>query len=242
MPRAAKAAPAAEEKHDERPDLIVLEHPRRKPNQPPEESYTPVGSVEAVRKAGKNLRAVPTCAVGGEEHGELRGCRFGKECAQGMFGLPENGGFGPKSPQPDTPGTRPHYIGFYHATKEGLEHADVAPCFTFMNGLWDRYLNQDRTGELIEIIAQEGETIMRTDRGSNQPGATAGDQTIWEEDVEVVVPTFPDYEPNVGRRLAAAGARKSRNRIAAERRREKVKQRMAERFGGTEKEPEDAKP
>lgn len=112
----------------------------------------PLGTPDELRKEGLSLTLVGSCAPPDKMTRTL-GCQYYEQC---IFRYRKNGGFrdaGPKN------------IGYFHQTHEGTQIENEGSCHFFMARLYDRQWAGERdrrdglNGEIIEIIAQEGETI-----------------------------------------------------------------------------------
>lgn len=125
--------------------------------QTPLEALFPTGTPAELKKLGHNLREVHSCAI--PEDGRIRGCPFAFDCALRKFGNPDEGGFGPPDVEPGTPGQGPRNVGYFLQTQEGSSMEDYMRCSAYMTVLFNREQKQDETGEVIMVIAQEGERI-----------------------------------------------------------------------------------
>lgn len=112
----------------------------------------PEGTLAEVIKEGLNPKMVASCHP---ETRDVKGCRNYHNC---IFALTANGGFRDSGPRK---------IGYYHKTHEGVEVENHSTCAWFMQHMFDRMEDgiRDRRrglqGEIIEIIAQEGEMVLR---------------------------------------------------------------------------------
>lgn len=122
------------------------------------EALYATGTPAELRIIGHDVRRVHSCAIPNPEGG-IRGCAHATECALRMFGLADEGGFGPQNDLPGTPGNGPKYVGYYLETQEGDAKEDFIRCSAWMTALYNRYQDQEKTGETLLIVAQEGEPI-----------------------------------------------------------------------------------
>jgi hypothetical protein len=116
----------------------------------------PIGTPEELRDAGYDVKDIASCAE--VERGKVRGCPMAEQCA---FDRPGSGGFKFKS--------GPHYIGFRIIDPaDGTAMQDVTMCHNYVltlqkradAGAAQRRVSNGRRGEIIRVIAQEGEEIV----------------------------------------------------------------------------------
>ena len=120
-----------------------------------EYTSVPQGTMTEVRAKGLDPRKVPSCAVPVE--GQVKGCTFAERCATQFFGLPEFGGFGPKSPMPGSEGEGHEYITYDFTDRaSGTRLQNCLHCYAFMAGMGDRYENQRKTGDRVVILGGPG--------------------------------------------------------------------------------------
>lgn len=156
----------------------------------PEDSPTVEYSLAEVRRMGLDPATIRSCAV--PKEGDVKGCEFAERC---VFGRPENGGFGPKSNVPGTPGEGPEFVGVYNEDKAtGRAVHDFKACTAFMAGGFDRYRQQDQTGDVIIITGGPGSKVAQeyylpADPNSNKTGNVK--MVLKEETREV--PRFRDW-------------------------------------------------
>jgi len=115
---------------------------------------SPIGTLDELRKQGINPALVGSCA---RPSAGVRGCQHHENC---IFRFRRFGGF-----RDDPGGAR--NIGYFLQTHEGNKKEAVASCHFFMQRLYDRMRAGERdrqdgkNGEIIQVIAQEGEIIHR---------------------------------------------------------------------------------
>lgn len=178
----------------------------------PEESPTVQYSLNEVRRLGLDPASVRSCAV--PKDGDVKGCEFAARC---IFGRVENGGFGPKSNVPGTPGEGPEFIGVYNEDKAtGRAVHDHKLCTAFMAGGYDRYRQQEETGDTIIITGGPGSKVAKefylpADKNSNK----TGDVRMVLNEVTEEVPKFREWRD---------GTHDTSRREQALRVREKVRQ------------------
>lgn len=198
------------------------------------EALFATGTPAELRKLGHDLRTVHSCAIPNIEGG-VRGCPHAVECSKRMFGIADEGGFGPESAEPGTPGQGPKYVGYYLQTQEGDEKEDFIRCSAWMGALFNRYVDQEKTGETLLIVAQEGEPIEILEKVPAEPRTCnkSNNIVLLEEMKQILVPVHPRPE-ELDRR---AGFRKG----AKEARRQRMLQRRRARAGFDDApEPDDA--
>lgn len=112
---------------------------------------SPAGTLDEIRKAGLDPRVVGCChpKVGNG----IAGCAYYERC---IFRFRKNGGFRDQGPK---------NVGYFLRTHEGNQKEDENSCHWFMSRLDDRRFAGERDrreglqGEIIEVVAQEGEVI-----------------------------------------------------------------------------------
>lgn len=121
---------------------------------------SPVGTLEEVRREGLDPEKVGSCAP--PEKG-VRGCTYWKAC---RFGQARACGYRGHSPEAAFKGTLgPRYVGYYLQTTDNAQKEDDVPCFVFVGSIQYRMdqgninRQQGLPGELIEVIAHQGEPI-----------------------------------------------------------------------------------
>lgn len=120
-----------------------------------EYTAVPQGTLAEVRARGLDPRKVPCCAV--PEEGRIKGCPFAERCATEVFGLPEHGGFGPSSPMPGSEGRGYEYIAYdFTDAASGTRVQNAMQCHAWMSGLYDRWVNQRKTGDRVVILGGPG--------------------------------------------------------------------------------------
>lgn len=188
----------------------------------PESSPDVLYSLAEIHERGLDPSLVPSCAV--PKSGEVRGCPFALRC---VFGKNENGGYGPKSSLPGTGGDGPENLAVYHedaATGTALEKQ--MPCTAFMAGLYDRYVQQDRTRDVIVIVGGPGEKyqheyLMPVDPNSNK----TGDARLKLHQATAAVQPFREWRDSAldhTRREQILRMREGRRKLNQMRRMEKV--------------------
>jgi hypothetical protein len=112
----------------------------------------PIGTLDELRRENLNPALIGSCAPSSPG---VRGCQSYPNC---IFRFKKFGGFrdfGAKN------------IGYFIQTHEGNKKEDEGSCHFFMQRLYDRMRAGERdrqdgkAGEIIEVIAQEGEIIHR---------------------------------------------------------------------------------
>lgn len=202
-----------------------MESRMSKPFQNPEDSRVPVAPLRVLQEKRLNTLLIPSCAV--PEQGRVGGCQFAKECAARCFGQPRNLGFGPATDIPGTGGDGPQNLGVY--IRDGAsrtERMTEMACHTFMATLFDRWEQQNRTGDTVTIVCGEGGEIvtrhlMPVDANSNK----TGDVRMREVVEKVKVSTYPTLatqspEMEYAQAMAAIRERAERDRLLGERLRE----------------------
>lgn len=110
----------------------------------------PMGTLDELRKEGIDPATVGSCSP---QHTGVSGCPYYESC---IFRFTRNGGFRDHGPR---------NIGYFHQTHEERRVENFASCHLFMSRMRDRQQAGERDqqdgkkGEIIEIIAQEGEVI-----------------------------------------------------------------------------------
>lgn len=153
----------------------------------PTQELFATGTPSELRVLNHDLRRVKSCAIPAPG---IEGCPHALECAQRMFGLEEEGGFGPSSTEPGAPGQGPKYVGYYLETQEGDAKEDIIRCSAFMQTMFGRYTDQEKTGETILVVAQEGEEITILETVSAEPGSLKNLKQVQTEKT-IVVPAHP---------------------------------------------------
>lgn len=111
---------------------------------------TPVGTVEEIRKLNLDPKSVGTCAPLGKG---TRGCAYYEECP---FHRTKWGGFKDHGPR---------NVGYFLQTTDFKRVEGIVSCYRFVSTLLGRMKDGNRAredgknGEIIRIIAQEGEKI-----------------------------------------------------------------------------------
>jgi hypothetical protein len=153
---------------------------------------TPIGTREEIEEVGLDPRQVACCAKPGPG---APGCAQYDRC---IFRYTNNGGFRDHGPR---------NIGYYFESSEGGAKEDQCLCSVFMGCLYDRMeegaiaRRRGLRGDLIEVIAQEGEEIWRT-QIVNANAETPGAKERWVKETKpVAVSRFP----RPSERLAIAG-------------------------------------
>ena len=142
-----------------------------------EPTATPVGTPEAIAAYGESPFKWGSCAEQRSIHptlgGPLAGCPFWNEC---VFKK-----------------DRPRNVGVYIEIAEGANQQRVSSCFGYMANLHAREKQQESSGEVIAIIADEGQMIEEVVRLSADPVNCNknGNMALREEIRQVVVPKFP---------------------------------------------------
>jgi len=155
----------------------------------------PVGTPEELRAQMVGLKHVGSCAPPSKG---VRGCSRYDTC---LFRLTRYGGF--RRPETGVPAGRkpeaygPHNIRFFHQPDEGESRRDFMDCYTFMFQMAERMFageeqrRRGKPGEIIRIIAQEGQPIRRMLRVNLNEGIP-GQPHKWGKKTETIdVPKFP---------------------------------------------------
>ena len=141
----------------------------------------PIGTLDELRRENIGSAFVGSCAPASKG---VCGCDHYEKC---IFRLTKNGGFrdhGPKN------------VGFFHETHEGHRRQEFMACFSFMQTMYERMRSgiRDRedglNGEIIRIIAQEGDTIRPKHNVNLNEGTTLPHKWARKTD-PIVVPAFP---------------------------------------------------
>lgn len=171
-------------------------------------SNDPIGTPEELQEAGISPLAAGSCS---KHTAENIGCSYWSSCA---FAQQANGGFR---------GQGPRNIGYYLKIQEGNKKEDWMACFQYMHALHPREQAQDRTGEVIAIVAQEGDLVTRAFMTPEEPIINNKNGNMRMKNVveTIKVPVFPrlkESQPEIEyeRRLIA----NRKERIAAARRKE----------------------
>jgi hypothetical protein len=141
----------------------------------------PVGTPDELRREGISVAMVGSCAPPSKG---VRGCSQYDKC---IFRLTKNGGFRDQGPK---------HVGFFHETHEGHRRQEFMACFTFMQTMYERMRSgiRDREdglrGEIIRVIAQEGETIRPKLQVNLNEGTALPHKWARKTDPKVV-PPFP---------------------------------------------------
>lgn len=198
----------------------------------------PSGTPDELKQIGLDPEKHKCCAPEGEyvdtADGKIKtkGCQFwtlkdrnGRVIRECLFRLKHAGGFR---------GQGPKNVGVYVK----LGDADLAggrqrpassvivhPCFLFENNLRGRYETQRETGELIKVVAQEGQEI-EVEKFVSKPNPYAADRPIVEKVRErVKVPHFPrpieanpdvTYEQQIAADVAALMEQEREEEVNAE--------------------------
>ena len=142
-----------------------------------EPSSRPVGTPEAIHDYGESPLTWGSCyqtnAIHPKFGGPISGCPYHSDC---VFKR-----------------DRPRNCGVYVEIDSGANQQFVSSCFGYMGGLHQRAMNQEASGEVIAIIADEGEMIEETVRLSVDPVNCNknGNMAMKEVVRQVVVPPFP---------------------------------------------------
>lgn len=184
-----------------------------------EYSSVPQGTMAEVRAKGLDPRKVPCCAV--PKEGEVKGCTFADRCATQFFGLPEFGGFGPKSTLPGSEGAGHEYVAYdFTDAASGTRLQNCMHCHAWMAGMSDRYDNQRKTGDRVVILGGPGtpyvelrtETAM-VDAGDGKKVARVVTRTIDQvcpsrhaDNAQSLNTEYLDKLEDNARRIAAARA------------------------------------
>lgn len=137
---------------------------------------TPLGTIEELKEANLPLRTVPCCAPPAAGR---KGCDHYENC---IFRYTNNGGFRCVVDEygHTVAGTGPKNIGYYHRDHDGRPGEHQCSCHLYMSHLSDRMeagardVKRGLPGEIIEVIAQEGEiihetTIRRVNKNAGDP-------------------------------------------------------------------------
>lgn len=156
------------------------------------EALYATGTPDELRVLGHDLRNVHSCAIPNIDGG-VRGCPHAVECAKRMFGIDDEGGFGPPSDVPGTPGQGPKYVGYYLETQEGDAKEGFVRCSAWMTAFFNRYVDQEKTGETLLIVAQEGEPIEVVETVAAEPRTCnkSGNVTLISDEKQILVPVHP---------------------------------------------------
>ena len=142
-----------------------------------EPTILPVGTPDAIVAYGESPLKWGSCAEQRSIHpkhgGPLVGCAFWDKC---VFKK-----------------DRPRNAGVYIEIPEGANQQNITSCFGYMSNLHARAEQQEASGEVIAIIADEGEYIEQTVRLSADPVACNknGNMQLKEEVRQVKVMPFP---------------------------------------------------
>ncbi len=142
-----------------------------------EPTATPVGTPEAIAEYGESPFVWGSCSEQRSIHpkigGPLAGCPFWSEC---VFKK-----------------DRPRNIGVYVETETGANQQRVSSCFGYMASLHPRFKHMEQSGELIAIIADEGDMIEETVVLSEDPVACNKNGNMRLKTVvrQIEVPKFP---------------------------------------------------
>ena len=118
----------------------------------------PIGTPDELRKKGIGLNEAGSCAPSAGTPGHQSGSRGCSQYPRCIFHLTRYGGFRDHGPR---------NCGYYLKTHEGDAKEDFAACYWFVSRMLDRMLagRRDReagkNGEIIDVIAQEGEEILQ---------------------------------------------------------------------------------
>lgn len=156
------------------------------------EALYATGTPAELRAIGHDLRRVHSCAIPNPEGG-IRGCAHAVECSLRMFGMQDEGGFGPQNDLPGTPGLGPKYVGYYLETVEGDAKEDFIRCSAWMTALYNRYQDQEKTGETLLVVAQEGEPIEIVETVPVEPRTCnkSNNVALVSETKQILVPEHP---------------------------------------------------
>lgn len=174
-----------------------------------------------------NPTSEPSCAV--FEEGRVAGCPHAKECALRGFGTRELLGFGPPSTEPGTGGEGPLPVGvWWKDGMTGQERMDYMDCHTYMAGLHPRRLQQEKTGDRIEVLGGPGTTIVQRywmPVEENGKANKSNDVRMQEVVREVVVPGRSEH--------ATVSAQQEYAEKMVELRRRAIRRMEEERDGGS---------
>ncbi len=142
-----------------------------------EPTVFPVGTPDSIAEYGESPLVWGSCALPRSTHpkhgGPIAGCAHYESC---IFKK-----------------DRPRNFGLYVELQSGANQQLVSSCFGYMGGYHDRANQQEASGEVIAIIADEGEFIEQTVRLSADPinCNKNGNMALVEKVVQVQVPKFP---------------------------------------------------
>jgi hypothetical protein len=148
----------------------------------------PCGTLEELQEQGLDPRKVACCAPNSPG---VRGCNHYEDC---IFHMKRYGGFRGKGPR---------YVGYFLKTHEGAKKEDFMSCYHFIKTLLGRmragnaYREQGKPHEVIRIIAQEGEPVLkRFDEALDKNNNKTGDLRRKIYHRSVAVPPFPRPKDN----------------------------------------------
>jgi len=142
-----------------------------------QDTVFPVGTPEAIVEFGENPFKWGSCYAPKSNHpkfgGPIAGCPYHDIC---VFKK-----------------DRPRNVGVYIEIPEGANQQLIQSCFGYMGAYHGRATQQEQSGEVIAIIADEGEFIEQTVRVSEDPIACNknGNMRMKQEVRQVLVPKFP---------------------------------------------------
>jgi hypothetical protein len=168
-----------------------------------------------LRSKGLDPSKVRSCAPSAGQEGHVRGlmgCNVSERCP---YHLTRYGGFR---------GIRPHNVGVYIKPNDGSmrQNCTYMPCFlTIETQLLGRMragrdaIEEGKNGELIQIIAQEGQTIRRKNWVRNEAESTR-DNWVGKQVIEVIkIPEYQYPTEDSGESFEAQMERERRERDAA---------------------------
>ena len=138
---------------------------------------TPVGSPDAIDAAGQSPFEWGSCYRQNATHpqlgGPIKGCAFHPVCP--------------------FPKDRPRNYGVYIETSDGAHTTNIVPCFGYMGAYEQRAKEQEASGEVVAIIAEEGDMVEQVVRLSADPinCNKNGNMQLVETVRQVKVPVFP---------------------------------------------------
>lgn len=149
-------------------------------------SHDPIGTLEEVIKHGYNPADVGSCAP--SDQNKVRGCAFYEACAfqrDGYGVAPNCTAFRGQGPE-----NVPYFKSIVDSRGNVHEKEDYCPCYVWMHSLAAPAAAGDRTGELIEIIGRQGDTITLTETLPVAPGPHSKDIRLKTETKDFIVPKF----------------------------------------------------
>jgi hypothetical protein len=140
-------------------------------------SVEPVGTPEEIKATGQSTSEWGSCAPnpGITQNHAVMGCPHYANC---IFGFRNTG---------------PKNVGVFIKLVTGVMAEKKMSCAAFMSGLYTRYKHQERAGEIVQVVAEEGGEIDIVERVPEQPngGPTGKNMRITANPKTIVIEKFP---------------------------------------------------